>query len=72
MFPDRFVVNDLKTRKTLFQGRCDNGLYPLYDGRGLSNKSFSAFVGTRVTVKQWHFWLGHPASAVVRFLISNK
>lgn len=28
IFPNCFVVKDLKTRKMLFQGRCENGLYP--------------------------------------------
>lgn len=32
IFPDRFVVKDLKTRKAFFQRRCDNGLYPFHSG----------------------------------------
>lgn len=72
IFPDCFVGKDLKTRKMLFQERCENELYPFNLGGGLSNKSFSAFVGTQVSAKKWHYPLGHPASSVVRFLISNK
>lgn len=72
IFPDSFFVKDLKTQKTLFQGRCENRLYQFHSGGGFSNQHFQAFVGTRVTIQKWHSCLGHPASPIMKNLVSNK
>ncbi|BBN68012.1 hypothetical protein Prudu_254S000200, partial [Prunus dulcis] len=63
---------DLKTRKTLFHGRCENGLYPFSGGGGQFNYPISVCVGIRVSAQKWHSRLGHPTSSTVKFLISNK
>ena len=72
IFPYFFLVKDLKTRKTFFRGRCENGLYPFPSGSGRFNSSISALVGVRCSVQKWHARLGHPANSIIKFLISNK
>ncbi|CAL2227861.1 unnamed protein product [Prunus armeniaca] len=66
------VGGDLKTRKTLFHGRCENGLYPFSGGGGQFNYPILVCVGIRVSAQKWHSRLGHPTSSTVKFLISNK
>ena len=72
IFPYFFLVKDLKTRKTLFRGRCENGLYPFPNGSGRFQSSMSALVGVRCSVQKWHARLGHPANSIIKFLISKK
>ncbi|KAM1824444.1 hypothetical protein ACFX13_024030 [Malus domestica] len=72
IFPSFFLVKDLKTRKTLFRGRCENGLYPFPCGIGQLKHPISAFVGLRCSVNTWHARLGHPANSIIKFLISNN
>ncbi|KAB2606981.1 hypothetical protein D8674_006698 [Pyrus ussuriensis x Pyrus communis] len=55
IFPHFFLVKDLKTQKTLFQGRCENGLYPFPGGGGLSQYPISMFLGVRVSAKKMAF-----------------
>ncbi|CAL8136827.1 unnamed protein product [Prunus armeniaca] len=66
------VGGDLKTRKTLFHGRCENGLYPFSGGGGQFNYPISVCVGIRVSAQKWHSRLGHLTLSTVKFLISNK
>ncbi|KAM1339684.1 hypothetical protein ACFX2H_038177 [Malus domestica] len=72
IFPYFFFVKDLKTQKTLFQERCENGLYLFLGGGGLSKYPISMFLGVRVSAQKWHSCLGHPASSIIKFLISNN
>lgn len=66
--PDCFFVKDLKSRRTLFQGMSKNAIYPFqFQGR-----QPVAFVGVRVAAQVWHSRLGHPSSAVLSRLVSNK
>lgn len=67
-------MKDLKTQKTLFEGRCENGLYPLHfqsKSSSLPQGSFACF-GARVASSVWHVRLGHPTATVLSHLISNK
>ncbi|KAI5334648.1 hypothetical protein L3X38_024781 [Prunus dulcis] len=59
IFPDSFIVKDLKTQKTFFQGMCENGLYPFQLGGGLSNQQFLAFAGTQELTS--NFPVGRPS-----------
>ncbi|KAM2234356.1 hypothetical protein EV2_013133 [Malus domestica] len=72
IFPHFFLVKDLKTRKTLFCGRCENGLYPFVGGGGQFINPISVCLGIRVSAPKWHSRLGHPAFSIIKFLISNK
>lgn len=59
--PNHFFVKDLATRKTLLQGRCERGLYPL---PAASNKS--AYGIDKLSSTRWHSRLGHPSEVVIR------
>ena len=61
-----FFVKDQAMKKTLFQGRCEGGLYPL---RSSQNKA--AFGATKVSSSQWHSRFGHPSSSVVQQILSK-
>lgn len=72
-FPDHFYVKNIKTQRMLFEGKCENGLYPL---QCLTfNKvleSCFAFVGKRVHAQIWHSRLGHPTSPVLSFMFLRQ
>jgi hypothetical protein len=50
----------------------DPNSHGLYQFPPTSNKSCpSALVGERVSLPQWHSWLGHPAFKLVRQVLSS-
>jgi hypothetical protein len=55
----------------LFQGPSKGGLYPWPT---TSPKSFArtTFVGERVSINHWHRHLGHPATPLVRQVVSKN
>ena len=62
--PDYFLIKDQVTRKTLFRGRCEGGLYPLKSSRSsVSNKA--SYGATKISINIWHGRLGHPSSSIV-------
>lgn len=70
-----FCVKDNTTGKTLFQGRSENGLYPISLHQYIKNKAQlpRALLGERVSTPIWHQRLGHPATAILKKLVhSNK
>jgi len=57
----------------LLQGLSKLGLYPWPSSHAPPSKSLAAFIGEKVSLDQWHLWLGHPASPIVSHVIqSNK
>lgn len=40
--PNCFLIKDLQTKKTLFQGKCEGGLYPLHPSSTSTNKGLTA------------------------------
>ncbi|KAM1263510.1 hypothetical protein ACFX15_027977 [Malus domestica] len=73
-FPWGFVVRDLKTSVVLFQGPCEDGLYPLKLGLALSTGSTTkhAFVSIFASPSLWHSRLGHPSRQVLNVLASSN
>ncbi|XP_021828324.1 uncharacterized protein LOC110768779 isoform X2 [Prunus avium] len=72
---NNFTTKVLATRRILFWGKSENGLYPL---KFSPNSSFHIFpnrvalLGLRVDSSVWHSHLGHPASPTLQFLISHN
>jgi hypothetical protein len=53
--PDFFFIKDQATKKTLFEGKCRGGLYPLPESRREAN------CVVKPSTSRWHSRLGHPA-----------
>ena len=65
--PWNFSIKDRRSRKSLLDGRCESGLYPikLSDVDDLKN----ALVSRSTTHAQWNARLGHPSSQVVKSIL---
>ena len=57
-------------RRVLLRGKCVGGLYPLISSSSPSNKQ--AFVAVKPSSAKWHSRLGHPSSAIVKFILSKN
>lgn len=67
-FPNSFVIKDLATRRVLFQGPSEGGLYPISGG----SSSRQALSSTRLSRERWHCRLGHPSSPVVDQVVTKS
>ena len=69
--PDYFLIKDQVTRKTLFRGRCEGGLYPLKSSRSsVVNKA--SYGATKISINRWHSRLCHPSSSIVHQVLSRN
>ena len=59
--PDFYQIYCLRTGRLLFQGPCQDGLYPLH----LSSESSVPHALSSVHSSIWHHRLGHPSSSVL-------
>jgi len=66
-YPNHFLVKDQATKRTLFEGRCRNGLYPIP-----SAHLKEALGATRSSPDLWHYRLGHLGSEALSKLISSQ
>jgi hypothetical protein len=64
--PDFFLIEDQATKKTLLEGKCRGGLYPLPQSR---HEVHSAI---KPSTARWHSRLGHPAFPIVHRVISSN
>jgi hypothetical protein len=64
--PDFFLVKDQATKKTLLEGKCRGGLYPLPESR---HEAHSAI---KPSMARWHSRLGHPVFPIVHRVISSN
>jgi hypothetical protein len=64
--PDFFLIKDQATKKTILEGRCRGGLYPLPESR---REAHSAI---KPSTARWHSRLGHPAFPIVHRVISSN
>jgi histone deacetylase 1/2 len=65
--PDNFFIKDRTTKKTVLEGKCERGLYPL---RVDHNKQ--ALGITKASSSIWHHRLGHPSSQVVHHVLDHN
>ena len=69
--PWHFSVKDRQSRKSLLEGRCESGLYPI---KATDVPPLKRALATRtISSSQWHARLGHPSPQIVRsILVLNK
>jgi hypothetical protein len=65
--PWHFSIKDRQPRKSLLDGRCELGLYPIKAQDLLALKR--ALVARSISYSQWHACLGHPSPQVVRSIL---
>jgi hypothetical protein len=63
---DFFLIKDQATSRTLLEGKCRGGLYPLPE----SNRE--AHSAVTPSAERWHSRLGHPARPIVDRVISKN
>jgi histone deacetylase 1/2 len=63
--PNHFSIKEQQTKRTLLNGRCEGGLYPLKS----SNKQVLGVV--KPSSSLWHSRLGHASTQVVQQVISH-
>jgi len=63
---DNFFIKEQTTKKTILEGRCERGLYPLKVDH---NKQVLGI--TKAASSIWHHRLGHPLSQVVQQVLSR-
>jgi hypothetical protein len=64
--PDFFLVKDHVMKKTLLEGKCRGGLYPLPESR------CEAHSVIKPSMARWHSRLGHSAFPIVHRVISSN
>jgi hypothetical protein len=65
--PNHFFIKEQGTRRTILQGKCEGGLYPL---KSSSNKQ--AWSAIKPMTSLWHSRLGHVALPVVQQVLSRN
>jgi hypothetical protein len=69
-YPYFFRVKDLHSGNLLLQGPSRAGLY-LWPSPSSFTSTRTALIGERVSIDQWHNRLGHPATPLVRRILSK-
>jgi hypothetical protein len=64
--PNFFLIKDQETKRTLLEGRCKGGLYPLPESR---KEALSAM---HPSVARWHSRLGHLSFPIVHRVVSDN
>jgi histone deacetylase 1/2 len=65
--PNHFVVKEQDTKRILFKGSCEGGLYPLKPP--LNKEVLGVF---KPTTSTWHHRLGHASQQVVHKILSRQ
>jgi histone deacetylase 1/2 len=70
--PNRFLIKDQTTKKTLLEGTCKGGLYPLPAATLKNKQALSASSGAHPSLERWHHRLGHPSFNTVQQVINKN
>ena len=70
--PHHFFIKDRATKKTIHQGRCEGGLYPLRPQEVGAHHHKQACGVSRPSTWIWHSRLGHASFPVVERVIRNN
>jgi len=72
LHPRHFSLKDQVTRKTLLEGRCEEGLYPLKPYTQNHSPPNKQVLGAfKPSTSLWHSRLGHASSPVVQRILSR-
>jgi hypothetical protein len=72
LHPAFFLIKDWESRRTLLGGSSKGGLYPIPCSTSTSSSSKQVFSVSKVPMSRWHAHLGHPSSAIVRFVLNKN
>lgn len=70
--PDHYVVKDRESKRTILEGKCESGLYPIKPSDVESSKQAfvkQAFVSSTISKEQCHARFGHPSSHIVQSIL---
>jgi hypothetical protein len=70
--PNRFFIKDQTTKRTLLEGTCRGGLYPLPAAALKNKQALSASGGAHPSLERWHHRLGHPSFNIVLQVINKN
>ena len=72
LHPKHFSLKEQVTRRTLLEGRCEGGLYPLKPQLHTPSPPNKQVLGVfKPTTSLWHSRLGHASAPVVQQIISR-
>ena len=74
LHPQHFSLKEQVTRKTLLEGTCEDGLYPLKpqpSNHSPPNKQVQGLGVFKASTSLWHSHLGHASSPVVHKVLSR-
>jgi histone deacetylase 1/2 len=70
--PNFFSIKEQGTQRTLLNGRCEKGLYPLKSNLFCSDSNKQAFsAAVKPSVSIWHHRLGHVSTNIVKQVLSR-
>ncbi|CAL9008121.1 unnamed protein product [Prunus brigantina] len=74
LYPNSFTIKDLATKRMLFQGLSEDGVYRLPAGTAapLSSSPSIAFLANKCDILTWHKRLGHPHFSLFRKIVSSN
>ena len=67
--PTSYVFQDIKIKKMIGSGHEKDGLYYLHPDNSASHTFSTSVLSATVSPLQWHFCLGHPSLAKLKFVI---
>ena len=71
-FPWGYAIKEIKTGRTLLEGRVHGNLYPILLPRPQLQPQLESFLAVTGTSELWHQRLGHPAPPIAQHLPSNQ
>jgi hypothetical protein len=69
---NHFFIKDQTTKKTLLEGKCRGGLYPLPAAALKNKQALNASGGAHPSLERWHHRLGHPSFNIVQQVINKN
>lgn len=69
--PHFFLIKDRITKKTLLDGPCRRGLYPLPAAAFCHKQALNVSIATEPSLERWHCHLGHPSYSVVQQVVNK-
>jgi histone deacetylase 1/2 len=70
--PHLFLIKDKATRRTLLEGPCRGGLYPLPSAALKNKQALSASSDSQPSLERWHHRLGHLSFHLVQQIINRN
>jgi histone deacetylase 1/2 len=70
--PNHFLIKDQTTKRTLLEGTCKGGLYPLPVAALRNKQVLSVSSGAHPSLERWHHRLGHPSFHIVQQVINKN